>query len=100
METNRNETQTLFALMTDRDEAWRCSKCSGKGVIDAYHWNKDGLCFKCEGTGAAQDARSLKTVERLDAKIAKLSASIQARAPKAEELPDLADIDLSALMSG
>ena len=28
-----------------------CPKCGGKGVIDAYYYNEQGVCFLCGGSG-------------------------------------------------
>lgn len=28
-----------------------CPKCGGKGVIDAYYYNAQGVCFLCNGSG-------------------------------------------------
>jgi hypothetical protein len=30
---------------------YKCSRCFGKGRIDAFRGTKQGVCFKCEGTG-------------------------------------------------
>lgn len=29
-----------------------CPKCGGKGVIDAYYYNEQGVCFLCGGSGS------------------------------------------------
>lgn len=29
----------------------KCSKCGGKGYIDYYYYNQQGVCFECGGTG-------------------------------------------------
>jgi 5-methylcytosine-specific restriction endonuclease McrA len=50
--TNEHETVTI-PILNDQgiplEELNLCPKCNGSGVIDEYHYHKDGICFTCGG---------------------------------------------------
>lgn len=66
--------ETVNAKVRERAVLAACNKCSGKGVIREYGWNKGGHCFACDGTGSKLTARKAKLAAKLTTEIEALKA--------------------------
>lgn len=96
----------IRALRTQLQEANRCERCSGRGIMFEYSWNAGGVCFACNGerfsaprskSGRQLFRKLITELYGLETEAHTIREDMRAAAAN-EPLPNLDDLDLDALL--